>query len=75
MAFGTVIVAPIYWHLITFCMLGKFACFFCLIFFENIKNIIRVPNSFEPDLTWHTVGPDLAPNCLQRLSADSKSCC
>ena len=24
---------------------------------------------------WQNVGPDLGPNCLQRLSADDKSCC
>ena len=27
-------------------------------------------NSFDPDQARHFVGPDLDPNCLQRLSAD-----
>ena len=29
-------------------------------------------NSFDPDQDRHSVGPDLSPNCLQRLSADVK---
>ena len=27
-------------------------------------------NSFDPDQARHYVGPDLGPNCLQKLSAD-----
>ena len=27
-------------------------------------------NSLDPDQARHFVGPDLDPNCLQRLSAD-----
>ena len=27
-------------------------------------------NSLDPDLARRVVGPDLGPNCLQRLSAD-----
>ena len=54
------------------CMLGNFVCFFYCqkqLFSKNsCKNIIRVfLNSLE------FVGPDLGPNCLQRLSADDKS--
>ena len=30
----------------------------------------RVSNSLDPDQAQHFVGPDLGPNCLQRLSAD-----
>ena len=30
-------------------------------------------NSLDPDQARHFVGPDLGPNCLQRLSADNKS--
>ena len=30
-------------------------------------------NSLDPDQDRHSVGPDLDPNCLQRLSADDKS--
>ena len=29
-------------------------------------------NSLDPDQDRHSVGPDLGPNCLQRLSADDK---
>ena len=29
-------------------------------------------NSLDPDQNQHFVGPDLGPNCLQRLSADNK---
>ena len=31
---------------------------------------IRVSNGFDPDQDGYYVGPDLGPNCLQRLSAD-----
>ena len=30
-------------------------------------------NSLNPDQAWHSVGPDLGPNCLQKLSADNTS--
>ena len=33
-------------------------------------NTIRVSKSLDPDQARHKVGPDLGPNCLQRLSAD-----
>ena len=33
-------------------------------------NTIQVSNSLDPDQARHFVGPDLGPNCLQRLSAD-----
>ena len=29
-------------------------------------------NSLEPDQARHFAGPDLGPNCRQRLSADNK---
>ena len=32
-------------------------------------NTIQVSNSLDPDQARHFVGPDLGPNCLQRLSA------
>ena len=35
-------------------------------------NTIWVSNSLDPDQAGHFVGPDLVPNCLQRLSADNK---
>ena len=31
-------------------------------------NTIRVSNSLDPDQAHNFVGPDLGPNCLQRLS-------
>ena len=52
---------------------------FChlLIFFSkstflknSFRNTIRVSNSLDPDQARHLVGPDLGPNCLQKLSAD-----
>ena len=36
-------------------------------------NTIRVSNSLDPDQAQHFVGPNLGPNCLQRLSADNES--
>ena len=30
-------------------------------------------NSLNPDKDWRSVGPDLGPNSLQRLSTDGKS--
>ena len=59
-----------------------FFFFFCHLIFSkstflknSFRNSIRVSNSLDPDQTCHFVGPDLAPNCLQRLSADGKSHC
>ena len=39
----------------------------------DFLNTIRVSNSLDPDQARQYVGPDLGPNCLQRLSADNKS--
>ena len=42
------------------------------IFLKNsFRNIIRVSNSLDPDQAQCFVGPDLCPNCLQRLSVDA----
>ena len=53
---------------------------FCrLLLFQNnlskysFRNTIRVSNRFDPDQVQPFVGPDLGPNCLQRLSADDTS--
>ena len=35
--------------------------------------IIRVSNGLDPDQDRRYVGPDLGPNCLQRLSADDRT--
>ena len=41
-----------------------------LTFSKNSFGItIRVANRLDPDQARHFVGPDLVPNCLQRLSA------
>ena len=62
-------------------MLGNFHAFFYRLqncfkinFFKKIFiNIIRVSNGLDPDQDRHSVGPDLGPNCLQRLKSDDKS--
>ena len=49
------------------------------IFFKNqlfrkiLSEIPSVSQSLDPDQAQHFVGPDLGPNCLQRLSADDIS--
>ena len=37
---------------------------------NSLRNTTRVSNSLDPDQDRHSVGPDLDPNCLLRLSAD-----
>ena len=39
-------------------------------FQKVLSGILSVSNSLEPDQARRSVGPDLGPNCLQRLSAD-----
>ena len=39
---------------------------------KSFMNIIRVTNILDSDQDRHCVGPDLGPNCLQRLSTDKK---
>ena len=46
--------------------------FLKIIFFKKFRNNIRVSNSLDPDLDGHSVGPDLDPNCLQRLLAEDQ---
>ena len=40
---------------------------------KSFKNTIRMSNSLEPDQELRYIGPDVGPNCLQRLSATDKS--
>ena len=40
---------------------------------NSFRNTISVSNSLDPDQAQHSVGPDLGPNCLQKLSADDTS--
>ena len=54
----------------------SFTLIYCDIFYSlntRFFNTVRVSNSLDPDQARHFVGPDLGPNCLQRLSADNKS--
>ena len=37
---------------------------------KSVRNTIRVSNSLDPDQARRFVGPDLGPNCLQKLPAD-----
>ena len=39
---------------------------------HSFRNTIKVSNSLDSDHARLNVGPDLDPNCLQRLSADEK---
>ena len=58
-----------------------FACWVIFMTFQNqhFQNflswtlIIRVSKGLDQDEDWHSVVPDLGPNCLHRLSADNRS--
>ena len=51
----------VYWH------------FFKIdVFKESFRNTIRASNGLYQEQGWPPVGPDLSPNCLQRLSSDGK---
>ena len=55
-------------------MLGDFACKYILFSSADFfTETIRVSNSLDPDKARHSVGPDLGPNCLQRLSSGDTS--
>ena len=51
------------------------ADFFKIIFSSKncFRNSIRVSNRMDPDQDQHCVGPDLGPNCLQKLSDDKSN--
>ena len=40
---------------------------------NSFRNTIRVSNSLDQDQVRHFVGPDLGPNCLQKVSAEGTS--
>ena len=40
---------------------------------NSFRNTIRLSNRLDQDQARHLVGPDLGPNCLQRISADDTS--
>ena len=48
------------------------ADFFRFFFKTSFNNTLRVPNGLDPDQDSRSVGSDLYPNCLQRLSIDDK---
>ena len=62
-------------HVIQFSMLCcPLLTFSKLTFSKNsFKNTIRVSNELDQNQDQHSVGLDLGPNCLQRLSEDGKS--
>ena len=39
---------------------------------NSFRNTVRVSNSFDPDQDQLSVGPDLGPDCLQKLAAEGK---
>ena len=62
---------------LTHCMLGNLHAFCHLLiffkFFQSCRKMIRMSNtcSLDPDQARRFVGPDLGPNCLQRISVDN----
>ena len=66
---------------LTLCMLGNFhaSVVICWLFSKStfsknsFRSTIIVSNGLDPDQDRHVVGPDLGPNCLQRLTTDDKS--
>ena len=56
------------------CFLSSADFFSKSIFLKNsFRNTIRVSNSFDVNHAGCFVGPDLGPNCMQRLPADNTS--
>ena len=52
------------------------ADFFKISFFKkSFKNTICVSNRLDTDQAQQNMGPDLYPNCFQRLSADDSYLC
>ena len=66
-------------HIFNSLQFGKLFCHLWIFFLKltfskkSFRNTIKVSNSLDPDQAQHFVGPDLGPNCSQRLSADDKS--
>ena len=60
--------------------MGNFSFFFTVLIFFKINFLEKFfqdynqsVNNLDPDKTQHFVGPDLGPNCLQRISAEDTS--
>ena len=50
-------------------------CHLLIIFSKlNLKNNSLSANSLDPDQDQHSIGLELGPKCLQRLSTDDKGC-
>ena len=63
---------------ISYCMLSSHVLifFFKINFFKSfVQKHTHNVKCLDPAKDWHSVGPDLAPDCLQRLLADNKSRC
>ena len=64
-------------QILSLCMLGNFSWLFfsklTINFFSGILS--EVFHNLDPDQHQLSVGPDLDPNCLERLLADDKSHC
>ena len=57
-------------------MLLSSADFFQIYLFQKVlSRTLSVSNGLDPDKDQSSVGPDLGPYCLQRLSADTNSRC
>ena len=64
--------------LISFCIAFSIPSHFIIVPYFTLRmldffNTIQVSNSLDSDQARHFVGPDLGPNCLQRLSADNET--
>ena len=55
--------------MLQYCYYYSLPLYYCAIF-NSLDAAFRVSNSLDPDQAQHFVGPDLGPNCLQRLPAD-----
>ena len=58
------------WSHLTISASTHLFCHLLTFFFSksSFSNTFRVSNSLDPDQARRIVGPDLGPNCLQRLS-------
>ena len=63
-------------HAGLFCDLVAIDFFFKASFLakKSFRNTTRVSNNLDSDQAPRVFGPDLATHCLQRLSADDKTC-
>ena len=76
-----VVVLLMFLLLLFFCLfVSLFVCLFCFVFVfsggggggKSFSNTIKLSNGLDPDQYRRSVGPDLGPNCLRRLTADDQ---